>query len=149
MANFNKVILVGNLTRDVDLKYTPKGTAVANVSLAINRKWKNEAGEAKEEVTFIDLVAFGRTAEVIGQYQKKGHQAFYEGRLHLEQWDDKTTGQKRQKLKVIIETCQLMGGNRAEGNEGSQAAPAARPAARPAAAPGTDNAPDEDDGIPF
>lgn len=143
--NFNKCILAGNLTRDPELRYTPKGTAVVNVSLAINRKWKNEASDAKEEVTFVDLVAFGRTAEVIGQYQKKGHQAFYEGRLHLETWDDKTTDQKRQRLKVIIETCQLMGGNRAEGGGGSQAAPAARPAA----APSHDYAPGEDEEPPF
>ncbi len=97
MASFNKVILMGNLTRDPELRYTSKGMAIAKIGMAINRKWKNEAGEMKEEVTFVDVDAFGRQAENIGQYFKKGRPIFIEGRLKLDQWDDKQTGQKRSK----------------------------------------------------
>src|SRR3989442_208550 len=103
MANFNKVILAGNLTRDPELRYTPKGTAVTKIGLAVNRTWKNEAGETKEEVTFVDVDAWGRQAEVIAQYMKKGHPLLVEGRLKLDQWEDKTTHQKQSKLKVVLE----------------------------------------------
>ena len=92
MANFNKVILAGNLTRDPELRYTPKGTAIAKFGLAINRTWKTETGEAKEEVTFVDVDSFGRQAEVIAQYMKKGRPLLVGGRLRLDQWDDKQTG---------------------------------------------------------
>ncbi len=88
MASFNKVILIGNLTRDPELRYTPKGMAIAKIGLAINRTWKNEAGETKEEVTFVDVDAFGRQAEIIAQYLKKGSPFMVEGRLKLDQWDD-------------------------------------------------------------
>ena len=84
MANFNKVILAGNLTRDPELRYTPKGLAIAKIGLAINRSWKAETGEAKEEVTFVDIDAFGKQAETIGQYLKKGRPILVEGRLRLE-----------------------------------------------------------------
>ena len=97
MANFNRVILAGNLTRDPELRYTPKGTAIARIGLAINRTWKNEAGETKEEVTFVDVDAFGRQAEVIAQYMKKGRPLLVEGRLKLDQWEDKNTHQKQSK----------------------------------------------------
>src|SRR6266550_5549829 len=103
MANFNKVILAGNLTRDPELRYTPKGTAIAKLGLAINRTWKTETGETKEEVTFVDVDAFGRQAEVIGQYMKKGRPFLVEGRLKLDQWEDKNTHQKQSKLKVVLE----------------------------------------------
>src|SRR5579872_333160 len=83
MANFNKVILAGNLTRDPELRYTPKGLAIAKIGIAINRTWKSETGESKEEVTFVDVDAFGRTAENIGQYFKKGQPILIEGRLRL------------------------------------------------------------------
>ena len=102
MPNFNHVILIGNLTRDPELRYTPKGTAVAKFGLAINRPWKNEAGEAKEEVTFVDVDCFGRLAENIGQYMKKGSPLLVEGRLKLDQWTDKTTGQPRQRLAHLL-----------------------------------------------
>src|SRR5215469_5974790 len=108
MANFNKVILMGNLTRDPELRYTPKGMAIAKIGIAVNRSWRNEAGETKEEVTFVDVEAFGRTAENIGQYFKKGRTIFIEGRLKFDQWDDKQTGQKRSKLRVVLETFQFM-----------------------------------------
>jgi single-strand DNA-binding protein len=153
MANFNKVILAGNLTRDPELRYTPKGTAVAEIGLAINRKWKDETGSAKEEVTFVDVSAFGRTAEVIAQFLKKGRPIMIEGRLKFDQWDDKQTGQKRSKLRVVCESFEFLdSGNRGEGGEPS--APRPRPAAPAAAsaapAPAGEEAPphDEDD-VPF
>ena len=117
MANFNKVILAGNLTRDPELRYTPKGMAIAKIGLAINRTWKNEAGETKEEATFVDVDAFGRQAEVIGQYLKKGRPILIEGRLRLDQWDDKQTGQKRSRLGVVLESFQFLdSGNRGDSN---------------------------------
>src|SRR6267378_5223380 len=143
MANFNKVILAGNLTRDPELKYTSKGMAIAKLGLAINRTWKNEAGESKEEVTFVDVDAFGRTAEVISQYLKKGRPILLEGRLKLDQWDDKQTGQKRSRLGVVLENFQFLdsgrgdGGGSPDGFRSRGAAPAsAAPVAEPPAAEG-------------
>jgi single-strand DNA-binding protein len=148
MANFNKVILAGNLTRDPELRYTPKGTAVAKIGIAINRSWKTETGETKEEVTFVDVDAFGRQAETIGQYFKKGRPILIEGRLKYDTWEDKQSNQKRSKLGVVLEGFQFMDSNRAEG-----AAPGAapRPAAPPAgkAAPDSDAPPPEEDDVPF
>lgn len=109
MASFNKVVLVGNLTRDPELRYTPKGTAVAKLGLAVNRVWTNEAGERKEEVTFVDVDVFGRTAENAGQYLRKGRPVLVEGRLKLDQWEDKQTGQKKQRLGVVAEMIQFLG----------------------------------------
>jgi single-strand DNA-binding protein len=133
MANFNKVILAGNLTRDPEMRYTPKGTAVAKIGLAINRTWKTETGETKEEVTFVDVDAFGRTAEVIAQYLKKGRPILIEGRLRYDTWDDKQTGQKRSKLGVVLDNFQFMDSGRADAGAAPEA-PRARPAATPAAA---------------
>ena len=104
MANFNKVILAGNLTRDPELRYTPKGTAIANITLAINRTWKSETGEMKEEVSFVDVDVWGRQAEVIAQYMKKGRPLLVEGRLKQDTWEDKNTNQKQSKLKVVLES---------------------------------------------
>jgi len=153
MANFNKVILAGNLTRDPELRYTPKGLAIAKIGLAISRKWRSEAGEMKEEVTFVDVDAFGKTAETIGQYLKKGRPILVEGRLRYETWDDKSTGAKRSKLGVVMDSFQFIDSNRGEG-EGS--APAAARPARPAAAPAAPAAepvegdgPPESDDVPF
>ena|SRR5436309_14414375 len=156
MANFNKVILAGNLTRDPELRYTPKGVAIAKLGLAINRSWKNEAGETKEEVTFVDVDSFGRQAEVIAQYFKKGRPILIEGRLRLDQWDDKQTGQKRSKLGVVLEGFSFIDSNRGD-SAGSPPEPArARPAAGVAAAPGAapeapepEAAPPEEDDVPF
>ena len=143
MASFNKVILAGNLTRDPELRYTPKGTAIAQMGLAVNRSWKTETGELREEVTFVDVSAFGRQAEVLAQYLKKGRPLLVEGRLKLEQWEDKNTHQKQSKLKVVLESFSFID-SRAEGAPG-----AAAPATAPAAAPvGTAPAPEEDD-VPF
>lgn len=97
MSSFNKVLLMGNLTRDPELKYTPKGSAVCQFGMAVNRKWKDQAGELKEEVTFVDCTAWSATAEAISKYLRKGSPIFVEGRLAQETWDDKTTGQKRRR----------------------------------------------------
>jgi len=108
MANLNKVMLIGNLTRDPELRYTPKGTAVADIGLAINRVWSNEAGERQEETTFVDVTLWGRQAELAEKYLSKGRGAYIEGRLQLDTWDDKETGKKRSKLKVVGENLQFL-----------------------------------------
>ncbi len=148
MASYNKVLLMGNLTRDPEVRYTPKGTAIANIGLAVNRVWTTEAGEKKEEVTFVDVEAWGRTAEVIGQYLSKGSPLFVEGRLKLDTWDDKETGQKKSKMRVVCENFQFIGApkGKAGGGEISDQPPAAKPA--PAAeeqAPSSEG----EDHIPF
>jgi len=122
MASFNKVILIGNLTRDVELKHLPKGTAVCNLSLAVNRRWKNEAGEEKEDVYFAECKAFGKQAETIAQYVRKGHPLLVEGRLTREEWDDKKTGDKRSTTRIMIETFQFLKGR----DEGAAPAPRAQ-----------------------
>ena len=105
MPSFNKVILAGNLTRDPELRYLPKGTAIARISLAINRKWNDpQSGESREEVTFVECDAFGKQAETVAKHFKKGKGILLEGRLKLETWDDKTNGQKRSKLGVVMES---------------------------------------------
>jgi len=116
MASYNKVMLIGNLTRDPEMKYTPKGTAVAEIGLAVNRSYTAENGERREETTFVDVTLWGRVAEIVGEYCKKGRPLFVEGRLQLDTWDDKATGQKRSKLKVVGENIQLLGGR--EGGPG-------------------------------
>jgi single-strand DNA-binding protein len=118
MASFNKVILMGNLTRDPQLKYLPSQTAVVEFGLACNRKFKTQAGEDKEEVTFVDCTAFGRTGEVINQYFTKGKPIFIEGRLKYDQWEDKQGGGKRSKLTVVIENFQFVGGRDGGGGGG-------------------------------
>lgn len=149
MANFNKVIIAGNLTRDPELRYTPKGTAVARITLAVNRTWKGEGGESKEEVSFVDVDVWGRQAEVISQYMKKGRPLLVEGRLKQDTWEDKNTKQKQSKLKVVLESFSFLdsGGNR--GDSGGEA-PRSRPAAPsgPAADSGETEPPHDDD-VPF
>ena len=108
MASFNKVILIGNLTRDPELRYTPKGTPIAKIGLAVNRTWRTETGETKEEVTFVDIDAFGKQAETLGQYMKKGRPIMVEGRLKLDTWEDKQTNQKRSRLGVTMESFQFL-----------------------------------------
>jgi single-strand DNA-binding protein len=103
MPNYNKVLLMGRLTRDPEVKYTSGGTAIAKLSMAVNRNWTNKEGQKQEDTTFVDVDAFGRQAEVIGQYIKKGNPIFIEGNLRLDQWDDKQTGEKRSKLKVVLD----------------------------------------------
>src|SRR5438045_9624663 len=118
MASFNKVSLLGTLTRDLEVRYTPKGTAVTDLGLAVNRTYTADNGEKREEVTFVDVTFWGRTAEVAGEYLKKGRPVFVEGRLQLDSWDDKQSGQKRSKLKVIGETMQLIGARAAGATAG-------------------------------
>ena len=135
MANLNRVLLIGNLTRDPEVRYTPKGTAVAEIGLAVNRIYSGEDGEKKEETTFVDVTLWARQAEIAGQYLKKGRPVFIEGRLQLDTWDDKQTGQKRSRLRVVSENIQLLG-SRQEGDSSSPAPPprrasAAAPPSRP------------------
>jgi len=153
MASLNKVMLIGNVTRDPELKYTPKGTAVADVGLAVNRVFTLEGGERREEVTFIDVTLWGRSAEVAAEYAKKGRPLFVEGRLQLDTWDDKATGQKRSKLRVVGENIQLLGGRGEGGGGGGGGDSAPRTAARREPdfeAPARPARPaEEDDDIPF
>lgn len=148
MANFNRVILAGLLTRDPELRYTPNGTAIANLGLAINRSWKDDAGNKKEEVTFVDITAFGKQAETIGQYFKKGRPILIEGRLKLDQWEDKTTHQKRSKLAVVLESFSFLDYADKTGAPpaGTASAPAPTNQAPPESAPPP--APSDDD-VPF
>jgi len=155
MANFNKVILAGNLTRDPELRYTPKGTAIAKLGIAVNRTWTTETGERREEATFVDVDAFGKQAEVIAQYLKKGRSLLLEGRLKLETWDDKQTGQKKSRLGVVLESFSFLdSGNRGESGS-APAAAATRPARpqpaanTPTATPDSDGPPPEEDDVPF
>lgn len=157
-ANFNKWIGAGNLTRDPELTYTPKGTAVAKFSLAINRNWRDESGQQKEEVTFVDVTAFGKQAETISQYCKKGKPLLVECRLKTDTWDDKNSGQKRSKLGVVLESFQFLSdGQTREGEPRAQtparpAAPAARPPTAGVPTTGQDSTPaeeDDDSNVPF
>ncbi len=135
-ASFNKVILVGNLTRDPELRYTPKGTAIARLGLAVNRRYKDASGQTQEETTFIDADAWSQQAETIAQYMRKGGSMLVEGRLKQDSWEDKQTGQKRTVLRVVVENFQFLGGGQRPGDAAAPnpTAPAARPA-RPAAPP--------------
>ncbi len=121
MANLNKVMLIGNLTRDPELRYTPKGTAVADIGLAINRVWKDEQNQKQEETTFVDVTLWGRQAELAQQFLAKGNPVYIEGRLNLDTWDDKATGQKRSKLKVIGENLQFLSSSKGGGGGGGGA----------------------------
>lgn len=138
--NYNKVIIGGNLTRDPELKYTPQGTAIARVGLAINSKYTTKDGTKKEETTFVDVDAFGKTAENAAKYLKKGSSILVEGRLKLDTWDDKTTGQKRSKLGVLADSIQF--------TSSPKQAAQTEPAHKPASAIPADVMPPEDD-VPF
>jgi single-strand DNA-binding protein len=153
MANLNRVLLIGNLTRDPEIRYTPKGTAVAEIGIAINRVFSGEDGEKREEVTFVDVTLWSRLAELAEQYLKKGRPVFIEGRLQLDSWDDKQTGQKRSRLRVIAENLQFLGA-RGEGEPGGtgsapaprRSGPAPAPRPNPPRDPDLDTEPDD---IPF
>jgi single-strand DNA-binding protein len=154
MASFNKVMLLGNLTRDPEVKYTPKGSAVADIGLAVNRTYTTDGGEKREETTFVDVTMWGRQAEIAGEYLKKGRPLFVEGRLQLDTWDDKQTGQKRSKMRVVCENFQMLGsrdgggeggaGSGGGGGGGRSAAGGSRPAK---SAPAAEEPSDDD--IPF
>jgi len=155
MASFNKVIVLGNLTRDPEVRYTPKGSAVCDLGLAVNRQYSLDNGEKREEVTYVDVVLWARLAEIAGEYLKKGRPVFIEGRLQLDTWDDKQSGQKRSKLRVVGETMQLLGSRPASGGDAEEgmssgnagrSASASRAVAPPPKSPASE--PDDDD-IPF
>ena len=148
---------MGNLTRDPEVRYTPKGTAVCDISIAINRTLppEQEGGERREEVTYVDVTLWGKTAENAGQYLAKGRSVFIDGRLALDTWDDKQTGQKRSKLKVVGESLQFLGSKPAQGATPEAAAEskpanhkrqASAPRSQPARDPDLDAEPDD---IPF
>lgn len=118
MPNLNQVNLMGNLTRDPELRVTPKGTAICQFSLAINRKWKDEGQQEREEVIFVDCEAWGKSGETIQKYVTKGRPLFVNGRLKLDQWEDKTTKEKKSRMKVVVENFQFLG------DGGGQRAPA-------------------------
>jgi len=138
MSSFNKVILMGNLTRDPQLRRTPT-TSVAEIGLAVNRTWFDKASNSrKEEVTFVDVTLWGRQAEVAGEYLQKGKSVLIEGRLQLDQWEDKESGQKRSKLRVVCESMQMLGG-KPDGDR--------KPQGQPQADPFTGGIPDDE--VPF
>lgn len=126
MANLNKVFLIGNLTKDPEIKYAGSGTAITNFAIATNRNWTSAEGEKKEEVCFVNITAFAKRAEVVADFFKKGDSIFIEGHLKFEQWETKD-GQKRNMLKVIMDNFQFQGNNKKEGksnwNEKEEAAP--------------------------
>lgn len=140
----NITILKGNLTRDPELRYTPKGTAIAQSAVAVNRKWTGEDGQPREEVTFVDFESWGRTAEVMAQYFRKGKPILIQGRLKLDQWDDKQTGQKRSKLKVVVDRFEFCGGEMG----GAPAAAGEAPQQHPNYDAPQADAPESDD-VPF
>lgn len=167
MANVNKVMLLGNITRDLEVRYTPKGTAVCDLGMAINRYRTGDNGERIEEVTYVDVTLWGRQAELAGQYLGKGRAVFIEGRLQLDQWDDKQTGQKRSRLRVVGENMQFVGGpggggsqggGSSQGGSGNGSSPggegseggqqASRPSSQGGAA-ANDSFDNDDDDIPF
>lgn len=157
MANVNKVILIGNVTRDPELKYTPKGTAVTDLGLAVNRYYTLDGGEKREETTFVDVTLWGRQAEIAGQYLKKGSPVYVEGRLQMDSWEDKQTGQKRNRLRVVAENLQLLGnrpaGSRPPLDSGYESPPAAAAMASSpppfSGQPARPSSQPDDDDIPF
>ena len=161
MANVNIVVLAGNLTRDPEMRYTPGGTAVAKLGMAVNRKWKDQqSGQFREETTFVDVDCFGRQAETASQYLSKGRPVMIEGRLKLDQWEDKTSGQKRSKLHVIANRIHFLGGSPGGAAAGGGGVPqrAGKPTGRPTAPAAQGEAPQEappedldipEDDIPF
>ncbi len=116
MANYNKILLMGNLTRDPQLSYLPSNTPVVEFGLAVNRRFRRQDGEQGEETLFIDCRAFGRTAELLNQYTAKGRPLFIEGRLQLDQWEDKQSGQKRSKHRVFVENFQFIDSRGGDGD---------------------------------
>jgi single-strand DNA-binding protein len=121
MASYNRVILVGNLTRDIELKYTPGGTAVTDIGMAVNDRRKSATGEWVDETTFVDVTLWGRTAEVASEYLGKGSPILVEGRLKLDTWE--TEGQKRSKLRVVCDRMQMLGGGSPGGGGGGASRP--------------------------
>ena len=159
MQGFNRVIIAGNLTRDPELRYTASGLAVAKFGVAVNRRWKSgDTGEVKDEVTFVDVDALGKSAELVGQYLKKGRPILVEGRLKQDSWEDKQTQQKKYRLYVVLESFTFLdsGQGREAGSDFNSGGPAptTRPrpqqgAPQPASSPDPDAVPPEEDDVPF
>lgn len=150
MPNLNRFFGMGNLTRDPETKYLPNGTAITQIGLAINRTWTDDKKEKHEETTFLDVEFFGRKAEVIGEHFKKGKPIYVEGRLKLDSWDDKASGQKRTKLKVVGETFEFLGGKEESSSSRPQGEHSSRPpAGRVAQRPPSDPDLDPQGGVPF
>lgn len=152
MANLNKVMLIGNVVADPELRYTPKGTAVTDLRMAVNRQWTNDQGSRQEETTYLDVTLWSRQAELASQYLFKGRPVFIEGRLQMETWEDKTSGQKRSRLKIVGENMQFLGSPGGGGGGGgrtqdgpSQQEDSGSQGGSPA---DVQDAPDDDD-IPF
>lgn len=161
MASLNKVFLIGNLTRDPELRVTPKGTAICQFGLAVNRQFKDDSGASRDETTFVDIEAWGKQGELVAKYLTKGSPAMVEGRLRFDQWEDKASGQKRSRLKVVLENVQFLSSRGGAAPGGAPSAgpddvdqtvtperhsPPPRPPSRQAAPPPPDNL-DED--VPF
>ena len=153
MASFNKVIIAGNLTRDPELRTLPSGNSVSRLSIAVNRVYLSKEGEKKEEVTYVDVDAFGKQAETIAKWCTKGSGLLVEGRLRLDQWDDKNTGEKRSRLGVVLEGFTFLGNGNRGGNAGGQdyeeSAPPPRRAAAPRQAPQPPPSDLDDADVPF
>jgi single-strand DNA-binding protein len=158
MAYLNKVFLIGNLTRDPELRVTPKGTAICQFGIAVNRQFKDESGATRDETTFVDIEAWGKQGELVSKYLSKGSLAMVEGRLKLDQWEDKTSGQKRSKIKVVLDNVQFLssrggggGGAAAAPDEGGEAPSPERhsPPPRPGAAKPGPAAGSVDEDVPF
>lgn len=161
MASFNQVILIGNLTRDPELRVTPKGTSICQFGIAVNRTYKDDAGNSKEEVNFFDIEAWGKQGEIISKYLSKGRPLFIQGRLKQDTWDDKATGQKRSKVKVVLDNFQFIGAREGGGQQGGgggeesyeQASPVERhsPPSRPPARNNPPPPPQDniDEDVPF
>ncbi len=161
MAYLNRVLLIGTLTRDPELRVTPKGTAICSFGLAVNRQYRDESGTARDETTFVDIEAWGKQGELVSKYLTKGSPCMVEGRLRLDAWEDKNSGQKRSKLKVVLDNVQFLsrapgggGGGAPAGEMGGDSvsddrpsAPPPRSASRPAPAP--ESAPGLEDDVPF
>lgn len=151
MAYLNKTFLIGNLTRDPELRVTPKGTAICQFGLAVNRQFKDESGQSRDETTFVDIEAWGKQADLVAKYLTKGSPAMIEGRLKLDQWEDKQSGQKRSKLKVVLENVQFLGSGKRDASQPGEEQTDKTTVLneRPAASPPKQPAPGIDEDVPF
>lgn len=155
MASLNKVMLIGNLTREPELRVTPKGTSICQFGLAANRQYKDESGSQRDDTTFVDVEAWGKQAELVNKYLSKGSPCFIEGRLRFDQWDDKATGQKRSRLRVVLENVQFLGapgGGQSSNQDSSdrgQETPRYTPPSRGPARPQAPAPMNDDDDVPF
>lgn len=141
MPNLNYVALMGNLTRDVEIRVTPKGTSIAQFSLAVNRKRKDDGGQEREEVLYADCEAWGKSGEIIAKYVTKGKPLYVSGRLRLDVWDDKTTHEKKSRMKIVVDQFQFLGDSKGQQDGGHRETPSFMP---PPAKP-----PVDDSDVPF